>query len=194
MGQTNWKTTFLQSPDNISFETQGDTEHIILFLRQHWATNVLWIAAAVLGLVLPLILSAILPSLVPTFFDAIQHYQWAIILVWYLVVFGFVVENFLHWYFNVYFVTDERIIDVDFVGLLYKSISEARLSRVQDVTSKMVGVIRATFNYGDVFIQTAGEKPEFDFMAVPKPDLVAKILNQQINNEELEWEEKPGHE
>ena len=41
-------------------------------------------------------------------------------LVWYLISIAYFIESFLTWFFNVYFVTDERIIDVDFYNLIYK--------------------------------------------------------------------------
>ena len=52
--------------------------------------------------------------------------------------------------FNVYIVTDERIIDIDFYNLIYKEVSDANIDKIQDVTYKMGGVVRTLFNYGDV--------------------------------------------
>ena len=50
----------------------------------------------------------------------------------------------------------------------------------------MGGVIRTIFNYGDVYIQTAAEVPTFQFLAVPKPDRVARVLQDLIIEEEKE--------
>ena len=50
----------------------------------------------------------------------------------------------------------------------------------------MGGVIRTVFNYGDVYIQTAAEVPAFEFLAVPKPDRVAGILQELRMEEEQE--------
>jgi hypothetical protein len=47
----------------------------------------------------------------------------------------------------------------------------------------MGGVVRTIFNYGDVLIQTASEVPNFEFLAVPKPDQVVKVL-QDLRIEE----------
>ena len=60
---------------------------------------------------------------------------------------------------------------------------DANIDKIQDVTYKMGGVIRTLFNYGDVMIQTASEVPNFDFLAVPYPDKVAKVL-QDLRTEE----------
>ena len=49
----------------------------------------------------------------------------------------------------------------------------------------MCGVVRTFLNYGDVYIETAGEVPAFEFLAVPRPDKVTKILqNLQIQEEQ----------
>ena len=83
----------------------------------------------------------------------------------------------MDWYFNVYFVTTKRIIDVDFYNLIDKRVSDAEIDKIQDVSYTTGGVIRTMFNYGDVFIQTAAEVSEFDFMAVPRPEKGAKIID-----------------
>ena len=49
----------------------------------------------------------------------------------------------------------------------------------------MGGVARTIFNYGDVFIQTAAEVSEFDFLAVPNPDKVAKIIEDLITKDDV---------
>jgi hypothetical protein len=50
----------------------------------------------------------------------------------------------------------------------------------------MGGVVRTMFDYGDVFVQTAGEVPRIEFEAVPHPDKVAKILRELCFLEEEE--------
>ncbi len=42
------------------------------------------------------------------------------------------------------------------------------------------------FNFGDVFIQTASEVSEFDFLAVPNPEKVVKILDDLMPNNKKE--------
>jgi len=90
------------------------------------------------------------------------------------------------WFFNIFIMTDERVIDVDFNDLFHRVISEAKTDKIQDVNSVMSGAFQTFFNYGSVFIQTAGELPEFVFENVPNPDLVAKYIGQLIDVEEQE--------
>lgn len=174
-------SAFALYPEDVDFETKDAEEKIILMLRRHIITNVKWILVAILLVFVPGILRAFgLFAVLPTGFDLI------ITLAWYLFTFVYVIENFLNWYFNVYFVTDERVIDVDFFNLIYKQVSDANISKIQDVTYSMGGVTRTFFNYGDVFIQTAAEVSEFHFEAVPNPDKVAKIIQDLIEKEDKE--------
>jgi len=178
-------TSFIFLPKNITFETQESEEKIILLLRKHFITNVSWILITILMIFAPLILRWI-PLL--EFFP--WRFKFMTIIMWYLMTTAFVFEKFLSWYFNVFIITDERIVDVDFISLAYKEITETKIDRIQDITFTMGGAVRSLFNYGDVFVQTAGQIPRVEFEDVAKPDKVAKILNQLILQEEQEKIEK----
>lgn len=168
-------------PDNVRFTTQDPEEKIVLLLRRHPITNVPWIVLALIMLFSPLVLSEFpLISFLPMRFQVIA------LLFWYLLATAFILEQFLNWFFNVFIITDERVIDVDFINLIYRELSDADIDKIQDVTVKVGGVTRALFNYGDILIQTAGEVPEIEFEAVPRPDAVATILRELRVEEEKE--------
>jgi uncharacterized membrane protein YdbT with pleckstrin-like domain len=113
-------------------------------------------------------------------------YQFAGLIIWYLLLTGFVLESFLTWFFNVYIITDERIIDVDFLSLIYRNISTAKIDNIEDVTATTGGAIQAMFDFGTVQIQTAAEKREFEFNDVPHPNRVSKLINELLLEEERE--------
>jgi len=168
-------------PDNIRFVAKDSNERIILFLRRHPITNLGWILIAILMFLAPTVLSSFpLLSFLP------ENFRFVAILGWYMISIAYAFESFLNWFFSVFIVTDERIFDVDFINLIYREISEANIDQIQDVTTKMGGVFRTMFNYGDVFIQTASEIPRIEFEAVPRPDQVAKILRELRVEEEQE--------
>jgi membrane protein YdbS with pleckstrin-like domain len=165
-------------PENVNFETREKEEKIVLLMRKHPITNLRWILISILMVLAPSLLG---------FFPFVEsvpaNFRLIGVLGWYLITTAFVLENFLTWFFNVYIVTDERIIDIDFHNLIYKEVSDAEIERIQDVTYKMGGVARTVFNYGDILVQTASEVPNFEFLAVPYPDRVVKIL-QDLRIEE----------
>lgn len=172
---------FIALPKKINFETQDKEEKIILLLRQHWITNLRWFLISFLMLISPYVLKFFpLLSFLPS------RFKFIVLIMWYLFIMAFVFENFLSWFFNVYIITDERIIDVDFISLVYRKISEAKIERIQDITYKTGGLFKAFFNYGDVYIQTASEVPEIEFESVPKPAKIVKILDQLVIQEEKE--------
>jgi len=174
-------SAYMVKPNNLHFETQDRKEKIVVLLRKHMITNSGWFVGAIFLVLMPIIF-AFIPwqELVPLRFKILFY------VMWYMFVATFVFENFLSWYFNVYIITDERIVDVDFHSLLHKKISQAKIDNIEDVTFTMGGLSRTMFNYGTVEIQTAAEKREFDFEDVPHPNKVAKILNELILEEEKE--------
>ncbi len=172
---------FAAKPPRMSFDSQSSTEQILLVLRRHPITQVPWIVLASVFALLPIAM-----PLLPILNGLPANYLFAMFVGWYLLVTGFVLESFLSWFFNVYIITDERIIDVDFVSLIYKSVSAAKIDKFEDVTARTGGALQAIFNYGSVYIQTAAEKREFDFADVPQPNKVTQLLNELILQEERE--------
>jgi hypothetical protein len=116
-------------------------------------------------------------------------------MLWYLLVTAVVLGGFLRWYFDVFVVTDERIIDIDFNNLIYKNITSTKIDNIEDVTYNVSGAIQSLFNFGQVLIQTAGTgvsmapenaTPTMEIWDTPQPALVAKLINELIVEEEQE--------
>ena len=172
-------TAFAVDPEGVHFATQGEKEKIHLFLRRHFITNIPWIILSAFLLIAPVFLLPFVTGSIPFVSLLSGSTLFVLALFYYIVVFGiFILTNFINWYFNVYIVTRERVVDVDFVNILYREVSATRLNLIQDVTTRTGGVIRAIFNYGDVFIQTAGTEVNFDFHAVPRPQDVAREIEK----------------
>jgi len=168
-------------PKKVRFETQEIKEEIILLLRRHWVTNLPWILTVLFMFIIPMALSSFqMLSFMP------PEFRLMTVIIWYMIILAYVLESFLSWYFNVYLITDERLVDVDFYSLIYKRVSETKIDRIQDVSYSQGGIVQALFNFGTVHIQTAGEVPEFAFEDVPKPAKITKVLNQLVLQEEQE--------
>lgn len=174
-------TCYATFPPNTYFDTQEPGEEVVLFLRQHLIVNALWIAMCILLLTLPSVF-----SFFPPFAGLPANYQFVVTLMWYLFVSGFALAKLMGWFFNIYILTDERIVDIDFVNILFRKISTAKIEEIQDVNVEASGALQTFFDYGGVFIQTAATLPEFDFVNIPHPDKVATIIHQMIDMEEQE--------
>lgn len=176
-------SAFMFMPDGISFENQEPDETIVLLLRKHFITNFPWLITTVILLLIPvtfipfIIINNFIPFFPPVFYQFISP-------VWYLFTASYILVNFLVWYFTISIVTTERILDIDFINLLQKKVAETRLSKVEDVTQRVGGFIEAFFDYGNVYVQTAGREPVFLFNSVPAPHQVVKIINQLLDRED----------
>jgi len=177
---TNPLSSFAVGPERVRFETQEEEEPVILMMRQHPITNLGWILMALLLLWLPTLFSFLPFAMMP------GRFQVMTIVGWYLMVLAYIVERFLYWFFNVYIITDERVVDVDFYGLLYRDLTVAKLDKIQDINFTQAGSFAAIFNYGNIYIQTAAERTRFEFMKVPNPAKVVEILYQLLEEEEKE--------
>jgi hypothetical protein len=166
--------SLLENPPHTSYEGEDKDEVILYVLRQSFWRNVGWITGSILLVFVPFIVLPLLPS----FID--PALKLTIVMFWYLVLFGYTFQRFINWFFNVYIISNKKIIDVDFHGILYKNISEAALTSVEDVTSVVKGAMGVTFNIGDVLIQTAGESREFDFEGVDNPSKVRDIISDLV--------------
>jgi len=172
---------YLPKPRKISIDILQEQEQIILVLRQHPITQVKWVLAVVAMTILPLLFSF---SGIFNFLPG--HYQFGIGLGWYLLAFGLAVQSFLKWFYRVYIVTDERIIDVDFISMIYKDVTTTKIDKIEDITSLSTGFLSSLADFGTVIIQTAAAVQELQFENVPHPSKVTSLLNDLILEEELE--------
>lgn len=96
---------------------------------------------------------------------------------YFLFLWYFLFKALTDFYLDTWIVTDHRILEIHQLGLFKRDISELRLSKIQDITVKIEGLLPTFFNYGRVIIQTAGVIPEFNFEQIPNPQQVKdKIL------------------
>lgn len=181
-------TSFWQNPHGVYFDTQEANEHILLFLRQHFITNIPWIFFTFVFLFVPSLLSfglqlAHYPS--PLTFLPPQL-MFATILFYYIIVLTSAFTHFLGWYYNISLITPRRVLDIEMKDLVEKKVAATKISLVQDVENEQTGTLRTLFNYGDVMIQTAGAKDNFFINACPKPEVVVRTVETLIGKGESE--------
>lgn len=170
-------TTFCENPKDARFHSQDEDETLLLFLRAHFITNLSWIITTIALILLPVFL----PWFLSVITVSLSSGQITIITIfYYLAVFTYAFINFITWYYNIGLITQKRAIDIDFSHLVYHDVAETKLSLVEDVNYTQSGFIRTFFNYGDLFIQTAGGKENIEFLAVPMPGKATKIVADLI--------------
>lgn len=172
--------SFHETPEGISFANQNPNEKVILFLRRHYITNLDWEVATLIFIILPLLAFAILPYLnLSLIFDIPSKYIFIITLFYYVIVFGYAFVNFVVWFYNVGIISSQRVIDIDVNGISSKNVAAADIKDIVDISYRQNGLKQSLFDYGDVFMETQGEKPNFEFLNIPHParvtDLVTKL-------------------
>lgn len=167
------------------FADEQEDEEVVLLLRAHPVTNVRWIVGTLFLLIVPqLFLLTGAFGLIPAGFIFIAR------LLVYLIALGYAFERFLHWYYSVLIVTNERIVDIDFHGLLNRSVSYAALNHIEEPSLQAGGIWRSFFNFGTVDVATAAEQPGVEIVDVPYPDKVLRIIAEL--SEELEKRRERG--
>lgn len=165
--------SFLFKP-KVKCEFRQDNEEIILLVRSHPITQIYWI---INGFFIFFFL-AIGNYFFPSFLTLSQIFFLNSLIVFF--IFSYWWFNFLLWYFNVGVITNRRVIDIDFYSLIYREVTSANINNIEDITVKTGGFFQSLFNYGDVFIQTAGTMLNIEFYKIPSPERVREIVNNLL--------------
>lgn len=83
---------------------------------------------------------------------------------------------FVEYSFNVFIVTDQRIIDIDQRGFFERTVSEMTYDKIQDVSFKIKGLAQTLLNYGSIIIQTAGQQANIELQGVKNPEKIQQII------------------
>lgn len=171
------------------FAGQKTNEQIILMVRRHWFNIleqfflVFLMLALLIGswLVLPIFFPAVMTSPLSVLFDFLRNLFGMFLWITFFII-------WVDYYFDVWIITNKRVVNIEQKGLFNRQVSELDLIRIQDVTTEVTGVIPTILNYGDVFIQTAGENPRFIFRQVSDPYGIKDTLmnlQKKRNREEI---------
>jgi uncharacterized membrane protein YdbT with pleckstrin-like domain len=111
-----------------------------------------------------------------------------------LVLFGY---RFLGWYFSVYIITSERLIQIRQRGFFDRSVQDISHNRIQSVQYEVKGLQQTLLKFGTISVQTfAG--PAISMSYIHKPEEVHQHLNTVIRNiepeEQLDVPEKGSNE
>ena len=81
--------------------------------------------------------------------------------------------------FDLFILTDHRLIDITQVSFLKRTVATTPLKQIQDTTSDINGILGTILNFGTIDVQTAaGDASNFTIDHVPDPAMVARrILN-----------------
>lgn len=111
----------------------------------------------------------------------------------YLLVWLFMLNSFVDYFLDVWVVTSERIINIEQNQLFNRTTSEQDLSKIQDVTAEIRGILPTFLDYGEVFVQTAGEEARFIFKQVPHPLEVKRKITTLCEDRKIRLESEKNN-
>jgi len=167
-----------------------EDDKIIVFTRHHWASFLGKIFLVGFLLILPIIvLLTILFVNRQLLSGLINNFVAVAVSIYYFVMTTLAYIEWVSYYYDVFIVTEDEIIDIVQQGIFDRQITEISILRVQDVTAHSKGFLPTLFGYGDVIAESAGEKTQtYVIDCVPNPvELANKILdlhNAQIAKEQ----------
>lgn len=159
--------------------TLSQNEQVILMARRHWFF-------VVLNLLKPVAL-ALLPwavALALAFFDLrLANQQVFATLFWYYswlfwsLCFCWGVLIWVDWYLDIWILTNQKIMDIQQMGLFKRLVMTYGINNIQGVAVKTGGPLATFFKYGDAEIKIAGQANAVIFRQIPNAALAQdKIL------------------
>jgi hypothetical protein len=163
-------------------------ETVVLSVRKHWFIF--------LAELLPYAIIAVIPFALPraiefapplatyaSFFDYSTPTARAALGVWLLVTWTGAWGTFTKYFLNAWILTNKRIVEIKQRRYFAREVSSLFLSRVQDVTSTVTGVLPSLLGIGDIKVQTAAEEVEFVMHGVPHPDHLRDMVLKYVPEE-----------
>lgn len=177
--------------NHFHFKGQKPGEEILMVVHRHWFD--ILSQFFIIFIMLVLFFSGFV--FIPAFFSFFKEgfgvnlffflQNLFLIFIW---LFFFLI--WIDYYFDVWIVTNERIVNIEQKGLFSREVSELELENIQDITVDVLGIIPTFLNYGELFVQTAAEKERFVFHNVPDPYIIKdRIMNLQQKVEKKESED-----
>lgn len=161
--------SFCTHPD-VRFENQGQNEEVLLTMRAHPITLFPFILNSLIFFILIFSLNMFIAHFL-TQFQLIYINSFLIMFILLYIWIGII-----NWYFNVGIVSNQQIVDVDFSAIGNKELTRTKLGKVEDITVKTGGFFPGLFDFGNIFIQTAGTEVNTEFIHIAHPNDAQHII------------------
>ncbi len=177
------------------FQGQRENEEVLRIIHRHWFNIFLQYIGIGCAALLVTIIFSVLPKITSLPPDALPSIFSSFLLNTFLLfIWLYVFLIWVDYYFDVWIITNERIVNIEQKGLFNREVSELRFSRIQDVTSVVDGFVPTILNFGDVYVQTAAEEERFVFRQIPDPytikDMVMRLSHSSTPEETRRINEK----
>ena len=163
-------------------------EQVVKETRKHWFLFLIELLPFAIIAVIPFALPNILSFAPPlakyaTLFDYTTPLMRVALGVWLLITWTSAWGAFTRYFLNAWVLTNQRIVDIKQRGYFNREVSSLFLSRVQDVTTNVVGVLPSLLGIGDIKVQTAAEDVEFVMHGIPRPEHMRDLILKYVPEE-----------
>jgi hypothetical protein len=160
-------------------------EHVVLQVRKHWfiflAELLPYAIIALIPFAIPPLLSYAPPlAQYKEFFSFSTPVARAGLGVWLLITWTAAWGTFTRYFLNAWVLTNNRIVNIKQRRFFSREVSSLFLSRIQDVTTDVVGLIPSLLNIGTIKAQTAGEEVDFVMEGIPKPEYMRDLILKYV--------------
>ncbi|MHB8660389.1 MAG: PH domain-containing protein [Minisyncoccota bacterium] len=160
-------------------------EHVVREARKHWLLFLTELLPYAILAVVPFALPKLL-ALAPTVhaaasFDYQTPLARAALGVYLLVTWTLAWSAFTRYFLNLWVLTNQRIVDIKQHGYFNREVSSLFLSRVQDVTTDVTGVLPSLLDIGTINVQSAGTVDEFHMRGIPRPEQMRDIILKYVS-------------
>lgn len=177
-----------------------DNEKIVVVARRHWYVFASEIATMILGIV-PILLILVFKEEIYFYGEKYLSYaEISNVLIflcagWLLVLWMKFFMAFTNYYLDVLVITNQRVIDIDQIGLFARDIATAPLENAQDIKIEMIGLLPTMLRFGNLHFQTAGMDKEIVIRGIKDPEGVKKQIMTTFHapqNQPLEKSDMPS--
>ena len=166
----------------LSISDLKENEHLVTVVRHHWLVLIFHVLGLAFIFILPFIAVPVLGIFISqSGLDVAQVGAMAGFLgsLWALIIWQFLWVRWTDWYFDVWIITNWRIIDIDQQSLFKRNTATILdLEHIQDIDTTLHGILGNIFNYGHIQVQTAGTKNEFDFEDAVNPVRIERLIRE----------------
>ena len=160
-----------------------DGEEIVLRVHRHWIFIMTRVFALLLFVAAPAALGPLLERAGVLQLGGPTAAWVTLWSLWTLIGWALFWQFWTTYYMDIWVVTNRRIIDIDYQRLFERDIATLRLDRVQDVTTKVAGIIGTLLHFGSVSLQSAGSDKEFVIDQIANPELLRDAIIKAVGAE-----------
>ena len=158
-----------------------EKERVIAVVRHHW-----WVFfRSIIGVGILFLLPFFLVPMVWSFAAAAgaPAISGGVLLffgsLWSLLMWNVLFVRWTDHYFDIWVITNWRIVDIDQKGLFQRSTATLlTLDHIQDLEAELSGVVGNVLNFGNLTVQTAAARREFLISEVPDPNGIVKVIRE----------------